>query len=120
MCTDADLSGPQCRSDTFFKATAHMASAAESGCADGLLINHINHKGGYPGFVQADSSGKLWWEDYAGNNVFSSLGEKQPTTAFAAALFAGRLYKHTSSYTVLAELGLRVAGILSQTPIAQG
>lgn len=62
------------RADTFFVATVHMASAAEVGMPDGLPINHINHKGGYPGFVQVAASGQLSWGDYAGNNVFSTLG----------------------------------------------
>ena len=97
-------------------ATTHMASAAECGRAGGLPINHINHKGGYPGFVQADRSGKLWWADYAGNNVFSSLGEQQSVTASAAALFAGRMNKHT--VIIYAEPVLRVAAISSQTLIA--
>ena len=56
-------------------ATVHMASAAEVGMPDGWPINHINHKGGYPGFVQVAASGQLSWGDYAGNNVFSMLGE---------------------------------------------
>ncbi len=57
-----------------------MASAAEVGMPDGLPINHINHKGGYPGFVQVAHSGHLSWGDYAGNNVFSTLGEHPCTT----------------------------------------
>ncbi|DBB14941.1 TPA: hypothetical protein ACH3X3_004539 [Trebouxia sp. C0006] len=51
-----------------------MASAAEVGMPNGWPINHINHKGGYPGFVQVTPAGQLSWGDYAGNNVFSTLG----------------------------------------------
>ena len=73
-------SSASCRADTFFVATVHMASAAEVGMPDGLPINHMNHKGGYPGFVQVAASGQLSWGDYAGNNVFSTLGEPPCTT----------------------------------------
>lgn len=53
-----------------------MATAAESGVPSGCPLHHINHRGGYPGFVQVDSSGKLVWGDYAGNNAFNTLGER--------------------------------------------
>lgn len=66
-----------CRSDTFFIASVHMDPAAGSGRMAGCQLNHINHKGGYPGFVQADRSGRLCWGDYAGNNALSTLGELQ-------------------------------------------
>lgn len=62
------------RSDTFFIASVHLDAPAESGNMVGCQLNHINHKGGYPGFVQADRSGRLCWGDYAGNNALSTLG----------------------------------------------
>ena len=65
-----------CRSDTFFIASAHKASFAESGGSlpEGFSVLHVQHKGGYPGFVQADPSGCLQWGDYAGNSTYSTLG----------------------------------------------
>lgn len=64
------------RSDTFFIASAHKASSYESSgtLPEGFEVLHINHKGGYPGFVQGDPSGRLQWGDYIGNNAFSTLG----------------------------------------------
>ena len=50
------------RADTFFLGTTHP----ERG-------NDASHRGGPPGFVRADGD-TLWWPDYAGNNMFNSLG----------------------------------------------
>ena len=65
-------------SDTFFIASAHKASSYESSgtLPEGFEVLHINHKGGYPGFVQGDPSGRLQWGDFIGNNAFSTLGEQ--------------------------------------------
>lgn len=49
-------------SDTFFLGTAHPARGADA-----------SHKGGRPGFVRVDGA-ELWWPDYAGNNLFNSMG----------------------------------------------
>jgi predicted pyridoxine 5'-phosphate oxidase superfamily flavin-nucleotide-binding protein len=49
-------------SDTFFLGTAHPTRGADA-----------SHKGGHPGFVRLDGDG-LWWPDYAGNNLFNSMG----------------------------------------------
>lgn len=49
-------------SDTFFLGTAHPTRGADA-----------SHKGGPPGFVRLDGDG-LWWPDYAGNNLFNSMG----------------------------------------------
>lgn len=49
-------------SDTFFLGTAHPTRGADA-----------SHKGGRPGFVRLDGDG-LWWPDYAGNNLFNSMG----------------------------------------------
>ncbi len=65
-----------CRSDTFFIASMHRVSAADCGGPDGCSVNHVNHRGGYQGSVQADRSGKLWWGDYAGNNACNTLGDQ--------------------------------------------
>lgn len=48
--------------DTFFLATVHEHGADAS------------HRGGNPGFVQADSPHELTWRDYPGNSMFLSLG----------------------------------------------
>ncbi|WP_326565297.1 pyridoxamine 5'-phosphate oxidase family protein [Amycolatopsis rhabdoformis] len=50
------------RADTFFLGTIHPTRGADS-----------SHKGGEPGFVRVDGD-DLWWPDYAGNNMFNSLG----------------------------------------------
>ncbi|HEX4223079.1 MAG TPA: pyridoxamine 5'-phosphate oxidase family protein [Pseudonocardiaceae bacterium] len=48
--------------DTFFLGTAHPTRGADA-----------SHKGGTPGFVRIDGA-DLWWPDYAGNNLFNSMG----------------------------------------------
>jgi hypothetical protein len=48
--------------DTFFLGTAHPDRGIDT-----------SHKGGRPGFVRVEGT-DLWWPDYAGNNMFNSLG----------------------------------------------
>ncbi|MGH3169738.1 MAG: pyridoxamine 5'-phosphate oxidase family protein, partial [Trebonia sp.] len=48
--------------DTFFLGTAHPERGSDA-----------SHKGGAPGFVRVAGS-RLWWPDYAGNNMFNSFG----------------------------------------------
>ncbi|MEV5476310.1 pyridoxamine 5'-phosphate oxidase family protein [Streptomyces sp. NPDC052207] len=48
--------------DTFFLGTTHPTRGADA-----------SHKGGRPGFVRVED-GEIWWPDYAGNNMFNSLG----------------------------------------------
>ena len=62
--------------DTFFIGTAHATGGADA-----------SHRGGSPGFVRVDD-GHLWWPDYAGNNMFNTLGNLAADPA-AALLFAG-------------------------------
>jgi hypothetical protein len=50
------------RSDTFFLGTVHPERGADA-----------SHKGGESGFVRAGAH-ELWWPDFAGNNMFNSLG----------------------------------------------
>lgn len=50
------------RADTFFLGTTHPMSGADA-----------SHRGGPPGFVTAVQN-RLWFPDYAGNNLFNSLG----------------------------------------------
>lgn len=49
--------------DTFFLGSVHPDRDADT-----------SHKGGRPGFVRTDEDGSIWWPDYAGNNMFNSLG----------------------------------------------
>lgn len=57
--------------DTFFLGTTHPARGTDT-----------SHKGGSPGFVRVEGS-DLWWPDYAGNNMFNSMGNiaVEPTTS---------------------------------------
>ncbi|MFI9275740.1 pyridoxamine 5'-phosphate oxidase family protein [Kitasatospora sp. NPDC052896] len=48
--------------DTFFLGTLDPGRGVDT-----------SHKGGLPGFVRVEDD-ELWWPDYAGNNMFNSLG----------------------------------------------
>lgn len=48
--------------DTFLLGTTHTDRGSDA-----------SHRGGPPGFVRVEGS-TLWWPDYAGNNMFNSLG----------------------------------------------
>ncbi|SDN42395.1 pyridoxamine 5'-phosphate oxidase family protein [Actinacidiphila guanduensis] len=60
--------------DTFLIGTAHPTRG-----------NDASHRGGAPGFVRVED-GQLWWPDYWGNNMFTTLGNLQTDPA-AALLF---------------------------------
>jgi predicted pyridoxine 5'-phosphate oxidase superfamily flavin-nucleotide-binding protein len=62
--------------DTFFLGTTHPDRGADA-----------SHRGGPPGFVRVES-GKLWWPDYSGNNMFNSFGNLAVDPS-AALLFIG-------------------------------
>jgi uncharacterized protein len=51
------------QADTFFIASFHPEYGADA-----------SHRGGYPGFVRAVNSNTLLFPDYAGNNMFQTLG----------------------------------------------
>ncbi len=51
------------QADTFFIASFHPQSGADA-----------SHRGGYPGFIQVLAPDKLVFPDYAGNNMFNTLG----------------------------------------------
>jgi predicted pyridoxine 5'-phosphate oxidase superfamily flavin-nucleotide-binding protein len=51
------------QADTFFIASAHPDHGADA-----------SHRGGYPGFVQVVDAETLLFPDYAGNNLFQTLG----------------------------------------------
>lgn len=51
------------QADTFFIASSHPERGADA-----------SHRGGNPGFVTAPDANTLVWPDYAGNNMFNTLG----------------------------------------------
>ncbi len=51
------------QADTFFISSFHPQSGADA-----------SHRGGYPGFVRVLQPNKLVFPDYAGNNMFNTLG----------------------------------------------
>jgi predicted pyridoxine 5'-phosphate oxidase superfamily flavin-nucleotide-binding protein len=51
------------RSDTFFVASRHAQAGADA-----------SHRGGRPGFVRVVDEQRLAFPDYAGNNLFQTLG----------------------------------------------
>ena len=79
------------RSDTFFLGTVHPERGADT-----------SHKGGLPGFVRVDGD-ELWWPDYAGNNMFNSLGNITVNPE-ASLLFADFATGHTLQLSGTAEL----------------
>lgn len=61
---DAEQSELVRRADTFFIASRHAERGADA-----------SHRGGAPGFVVVSEDGtRLSWGDYAGNNMFQTLG----------------------------------------------
>jgi uncharacterized protein len=54
------------RADTFFIGSANPEGGADA-----------SHRGGNPGFVQVLDERHLAWPDYAGNNMFQTLGNLQ-------------------------------------------
>jgi hypothetical protein len=51
------------RADTLFIATAHPEHGADA-----------SHRGGNPGFIKIEGTGRLIIPDYSGNNMFNTLG----------------------------------------------
>ena len=49
--------------DTFFIASTHARAGADA-----------SHRGGNPGFVKIINERTIFWDDYAGNNMFQTLG----------------------------------------------
>jgi hypothetical protein len=72
--------------DTFFLGTAHPSGGADA-----------SHKGGRPGFVRVEGT-DLWWPDYAGNNLFNSMGNiaVNPEAALLFVDFTSGLTLHLS------------------------
>jgi predicted pyridoxine 5'-phosphate oxidase superfamily flavin-nucleotide-binding protein len=59
------------RADTFFIGTSHPTRGADA-----------SHRGGPAGFLRLDDD-RLWWPDYAGNNMFNTLGNLRVDAAAA-------------------------------------
>jgi len=79
--------------DTFILGTTHP----ERG-------NDASHRGGRPGFVRVEGSGGgLWWPDYAGNGMFTSLGNLAVDHA-AALLFLDFVHRTSLHLNGTAEL----------------
>lgn len=73
--------------DTFLLGTTHPTRGTDT-----------SHRGGPAGFVRVDDTDQLWWPDYAGNNMFNSLGnlEVDPTVALLFIDFAAGHTLHLS------------------------
>ncbi|MFC7361050.1 pyridoxamine 5'-phosphate oxidase family protein [Nocardioides astragali] len=73
--------------DTFFLGTTHPKHG-----------NDASHRGGPPGFVRIHNHAHLWWPDYAGNNMFNSLGNLavDPTAALLCCDFTTGRTLHLS------------------------
>jgi predicted pyridoxine 5'-phosphate oxidase superfamily flavin-nucleotide-binding protein len=86
--TDAALIA---KSDTFFLGTVHSITGADT-----------SHRGGPPGFVRVDGP-DLWWPDYAGNNMFNSMGNiaANPDTALLVVDFHTGTTVHMSGTATL-------------------
>lgn len=79
------------RSDTFLVGTTHPTRG-----------NDASHRGGAPGFVRVEGGG-LWWPDYSGNNMFTTLGNIHADPD-AALLFCDFTTGHTLHLSGRAEV----------------
>lgn len=90
------LSPPQqdwiTQADTFFVASSQPENGADA-----------SHRGGMPGFVQVLSPNKLVFPDYAGNNLFQTLGNLAENPS-AGLLFIDFIQGHTLQLTGKAEI----------------
>jgi predicted pyridoxine 5'-phosphate oxidase superfamily flavin-nucleotide-binding protein len=76
--------------DTFFIGSAHAQAGADA-----------SHRGGNPGFVEVRNSRTLRWPDYAGNNLFNTLGNLE-VEARASLLFVDFDHGHQLQLTGVA------------------
>jgi predicted pyridoxine 5'-phosphate oxidase superfamily flavin-nucleotide-binding protein len=86
------------RSDTFLVGTTHPTRGTDA-----------SHRGGPPGFVRVES-GRLWWPDYPGNNLFNTLGNLAVDPS-AALLFVDFTSGDTLHVSGRAALGWTPRGI---------
>ncbi|MFB2838713.1 pyridoxamine 5'-phosphate oxidase family protein [Floridanema evergladense] len=73
--------------DTFFIASFYADTGADA-----------SHRGGFPGFVQVISPNQLVFPDYAGNNMFQTLGNLA-VNPYAGLLFVNFEQGHTLQLT---------------------
>jgi len=85
------------RADTFFIATLNPGEGADA-----------SHRGGMPGFVSV-AGDRLTWADYAGNNMFNTLGNIT-VHPYAGLLFPDFVTGATLHLTGLAALHWKTAG----------
>lgn len=87
--------------DTFFLGTTHPTSG-----------NDASHRGGPPGFVRVEDDHALWWPDYAGNNMFNSLGNvaADPTASLLFVDFGTGRRLHLTGRAALDLTHVGVAG----------
>jgi predicted pyridoxine 5'-phosphate oxidase superfamily flavin-nucleotide-binding protein len=90
------------RADTLFVASAHPQQGAD-----------VSHRGGRPGFVQVIGENAIQIPDYAGNNLFNTLGN------FHVYPHAGLLVPDFASGRLLQLIG-RPAIEWSREPVGQG
>lgn len=92
--TDADTTTIR-TADTFLLGTAHPRRGSDA-----------SHRGGPPGFVRVKGN-LLWWPDYAGNNMFNSLGNLHvnPEAALLFLDFADHSALHVNGTAELVTVG---------------
>jgi predicted pyridoxine 5'-phosphate oxidase superfamily flavin-nucleotide-binding protein len=87
--------------DTFFLGTAHPERGTDA-----------SHRGGPAGFVRVTDEQHLWWPDYAGNNMFNSLGNlaSDPSAALLFVDFSTGATLHLSGRRISFALEAAVPG----------
>jgi predicted pyridoxine 5'-phosphate oxidase superfamily flavin-nucleotide-binding protein len=80
------------QADTFFLGTTHPDRGSDA-----------SHRGGPSGFVRVEDDRSLWWPDYPGNNMFSSLGNiaVDPVAALLFVDFATGRTLHLTGRAIL-------------------
>jgi predicted pyridoxine 5'-phosphate oxidase superfamily flavin-nucleotide-binding protein len=88
------------RADTLFLGTTHPGHG-----------NDASHRGGPPGFVRTDGR-HIWWPDYPGNNLFTSLGNisVDPEAALLFPDFDGGTALHVRGTAELRQVPVGAAG----------
>jgi predicted pyridoxine 5'-phosphate oxidase superfamily flavin-nucleotide-binding protein len=97
--TDADRATIR-SADTFLLGTTHEDRGSDA-----------SHRGGPPGFVRVEGN-TLWWPDYAGNNMFNSLGNlhANPEAALLFLDFADHTALHLSGVAELQSVPVGTPG----------
>lgn len=87
--------------DTFVLGSSHPTRGSDA-----------SHRGGPPGFVRVDDDRTLWWPDYPGNNMFTSLGNLavDPVAALLFLDFVAGRALHLTGRAELAPVPLGAPG----------